>query len=468
MKLDDKNVSEKDIYTLKEDDKKEEPKETPKEKKNKSWKYFFYLAFILIVTGVVLAVSLTQGNTAEQIYVLFQEMNWKYFTLLCIAIVFNFGLCSFILWLYVKLYSKHYRYHQAMANQAIGTFYNGVTPGSSGGQVAQIYTFKKQGVTLSNAASVMVMSYIVYQSCLIIMGIISVATHAKDFLSFQTIDITINGAVIPIPITIFIVLGFTLNLMVIVLLMFMSTSNRFQSFICGKGINFLAKIHIVKHPDETRLNVQTQVENFRVEFRRLQSNIPFTILVSILTFVSLIITDAYPFFCGLALNGFESFKTVGETVDKIFLSVVYTNFHQMITGLIPLPGSSGISEYIFVKLFGSYFNAANFATEGGINAVMLLWRFMTFHIPFLICGIVSATYKTRGIPKEDRIMPTDKKTYYTIQMETYDERKATSDMKYKTSMIGRKEEIAKKIFDKNSKKDEIPNDKNSKGDKDKK
>ena len=276
MKLDDKNVSEKDIYTLKEDDKKEEPKETPKEKKNKSWKYFFYLAFILIVTGVVLAVSLTQGNTAEQIYVLFQEMNWKYFTLLCIAIVFNFGLCSFILWLYVKLYSKHYRYHQAMANQAIGTFYNGVTPGSSGGQVAQIYTFKKQGVTISNAASVMVMSYIVYQSCLIIMGIISVATHAKDFLSFQTIDITINGAVIPIPITIFIVLGFTLNLMVIVLLMFMSTSNRFQSFICGKGINFLAKIHIVKHPDETRLNVQTQVENFRVEFRRLQSNIPFT------------------------------------------------------------------------------------------------------------------------------------------------------------------------------------------------
>lgn len=439
MKFDENNTKDKDKYEL-EDELEKEENSDQKEKKKKTLHYIFYLVFILLVTGVVLAVSLLQENTAEKVYELFKNMNRNYFVLLCLVILFNFFLGAFILWLFVKLYSKRYKYHQALANQAIGNFYNGVTPGSSGGQVAQIYTFKKQGVSVSNAASVMVMMYIVYQSCLIVMGIISVSTHAKDFLNLQTLNITINGQVIPVPTIIFIILGFGLNLLVIVLLIFMSSSASFQSFVTIKLINFLAKIHIIKKPEETRLNVRTQVENFRIEFRRLQSNIPFTILVSLLTFISLTITDSYPFLCGLALNGFNEFSSFKEVLEKIFLSVVYINFHQMMTGLIPLPGSSGVSEYVFFLLFQSYFNAPTFEDGGGVNAVMLLWRFMTFHIPFLITGIISATYKTRGQPKEG-FMASDKKTYYTIQMETYDERKASSDRVYQTKVVERQEKV---------------------------
>ncbi len=456
MKIKKENVTEKDIYSL-ETPKKKTPEEEAKERKKKKIKYISYLLFILIVTGVVLAVSLTQGNTASEVFKLFKNMNFKYFWLLCGMIVFTFILNAFILWLFVKLYSRRYKFHQAVANHAIGNFYNGITPGASGGQVAQIYTFKKQGISISNAASVMVMMYIVYQSCLILMGIISVATHAKDFLNLQTINIVINGQQIPIPIVLFIVLGFGLNLLVIVLLVFMSTSTRFQNFITGKVINFGAKLHLIKNPDETRLNVNTQVENFRIEFRRLQSNIPFTILVSLLTFLALIIVDTYPFICGLALNGFKDFGSIDEVMNKIFLSIVYTNFHQMITGLIPLPGSSGISEYVFFLLFNNYFTAQNFESSGGTNAVMLLWRFMTFHIPFLITGIVSATYRTRG-PIEDRLIPTDKKTYLTIQMETYDERKTSSDRVYQTNVIDRQEKFANYIKKKKGKTEEFENE----------
>ncbi len=462
MKIEEEKVTEKDIYSLGEQ-KKKTPEEEAKERKKKKLTYIFYLLFILIVTGLVLAISLTQGNTAEQVFSLFQNMNFNYFGLLCVAILFTFLLNSFILWLFVKLYSKRYRFHRALANKAIGTFYDGITPGSSGGQVAQIYTFKKQGISVSNAASVMVMMYIVYQSCLIIMGIISVSTHAKDFLDLQTINIVINGQQIPIPIVLFIVLGFGLNLLVIGLLIFMSTSTRFQHFVSGKMINLGAKLHLIKKPDQTRLNVNTQVENFRIEFRRLQSNIPFTILVSLLTFLALCIVDSYPFLCGLALNGFKEFTSAKEVMHSLFLSIVYTNFHQMITGLIPLPGSSGISEYVFFILFNNYFNAEGFESSGGTNAVMLLWRFMSFHIPFLITGIVSATYRTRGENK-DEFISADKKTYYTIQMETFDERKASSDKAYQTNVIEKQEKIMNYIKKKKNKNEEFDDEDINKGD----
>ena len=148
MKIEEEKVTEKDIYSLGEQ-KKKTPEEEAKERKKKKLTYIFYLLFILIVTGLVLAISLTQGNTAEQVFSLFQKMNFNYFGLLCAAILFTFLLNSFILWLFVKLYSKRYRFHRALANKAIGTFYDGITPGSSGGQVAQIYTFKKQGIYLT-------------------------------------------------------------------------------------------------------------------------------------------------------------------------------------------------------------------------------------------------------------------------------------------------------------------------------
>lgn len=463
MKIEEEKVTEKDIYSLGEQ-KKKTPEEEAKERKKKKLTYIFYLLFILIVTGLVLAISLTQGNTAEQVFTLFQKMNFGYFGLLCGAIIFTFVLNSFILWLFVKLYSKRYHFHRALANKAIGTFYDGITPGASGGQVAQIYTFKKQGISVSNAASVMVMAYIVYQSCLIIMGIISVSTHAKDFLDLQTINIVINGQQIPIPIVLFIIVGFGLNLLVIGLLIFMSTSTRFQSFVTGKVINFGAKLHLIKKPDETRLNVNTQVENFRIEFRRLQSNIPFTLLVSFLTFLALAIVDSYPFLCGLALNGFKEFTSTKEVIHSLFLSIVYTNFHQMITGLIPLPGSSGISEYVFFILFNNYFNAEGFESSGGTNAVMLLWRFMSFHIPFLITGIVSATYRTRGEHK-DEFISADKKTYYTIQMETFDERKASSDKAYQTNVIEKQEKIMGYIKKKKNKSEEFEDEDIDKGEK---
>ena len=450
-----------------------------KERNKKILKYILYFLGIIIITGLVLFFSLN-GNTkayneetgvVEEMKVyeaipgtfgrIFTKQNTIiFFFLFLTMIVVYYGIKALNLLLYARLYTKKYKYHQAIANQLIGVFYSDITPGSSGGQFAQIYTFKKQGLPISTAASILVMAFIVYQSVLVCCGLLSMV-KINEVLSIQVIDISIGSTQIPIPVTVFIIVGFVLNSFIIILLFLMSYSRKLHGFILNHGINFLAKLHLIKHPEEKRESLRLQVENFRVELRRLQSNIPFTILVIFTTFLSLFVSGSLPCICGYALNGFEGEPTFASVMNNMFTSFCYMNFHQMMTGLVPLPGSAGISEFVFTRLFTytkpilndegiviwtkAFFTGQQFGAAGQ-SALMLLWRFGTFYIPFFISALVSALYKSRGLKGTERFYKIDnaRKTFLTIQMETLDERKLTSSITYSEVQYKRHEMKKKK------------------------
>lgn len=426
----------------------EEVKE--KQTKKKGIKYFLYIFLILGLTALVLYFSLSgttiyKGEelpTVIAIGKMFVDIKIGYiFLFFGILIVANlFG--AFGLFLFARLYTRKYKYHQALANQMIGVFYNDITPGSnSGGQFAQAITFKKQGLHISNAASVMVMQFIIYQSCLLFLGLISLFKINK-VLNIGIIQIgSIN-----IPIIIFIILGFCLNLIIISSLYIMSYSRRLHNFVINNCMDLLAKLKLVKNVEEKKLRLRVQVENFRIELRRLLSNIPFTILIYIINLLVMILNDLFPYFIGLAMNAF----TNNNIFDLMFESVVFTNYHQMICGLIPIPGSAGVSEFVFSSLFSGYYSS-EFIAAGGAKASMLLWRTFTYYLPFVIGTLVALTYKTRGVKVEDKFYPLDHKTFVTLQLETYEERKRTSDIQYQTKSLERKELLSRLKHQKNSK-----------------
>ena len=112
----------------------------------------------------------------------------------------------------------------------------------------------------------------------------------------------------------------------------------------GPVVSLCHKLKIVKNPDKTRENLRIQVENFKIEFRRLSTNIPFLILVVACFTAYMILKFCIPYFVGLALG---NQSPAAGFWDCIFLS----NYHQMVTGLIPIPGSAGVSEFVFYNLF---------------------------------------------------------------------------------------------------------------------
>lgn len=406
------------------------PVEEPKEKKKKGIvRYIVYLSIVLIATGLSLTFSLWDqfDQVVECFKNSFSTVNgWVYMLIIAGCVTLSYLVDALIILVFCRLYTRNYKYHQAFATSLIGQFYSDVTPGSSGGQVMQTYTMKSQGIPVSSAASIMVMSFILYQTALILFDLVAFGFEFNSIMAIPGIEFDLFQWHVNIPMVPIIIFGFLLNISIILLLFLMSYSHKFHNFILHYVIGFLGKIHLLKKPDKTRENLRVQVENFKIELRRLQSNIPVVILQITLFLIMLFLRFCIPYLSGLAMGYEESFS-VGRLFDASFLSA----FHQMVTGIIPLPGSAGVSELFYGYLFKNFFNQ----NAAIISSSLILWRTSTFHIVLLISGFVSAFYKSR--PKES-FNYANRETFVTLQLETYDERKKSAETMYETAQLSRK------------------------------
>ena len=393
-------------------------------KKNSYIKYILNIVIVLIVT--ISSFCITFFTDYDTITSSFNNVDWLWILASFGLVVLAMLVRSLIYFCFARLYTRKYYYHQAIAIDQIGTFYNGVTPSSSGGQFMQAYTYKKQGLPISAGASIMVMTSMIYQFVLIIFGVLSLIFESEKIFSIPAVAISDTFS---IPILPLIILGFGLNVAFIGLLLLMSYSKHFHHFILGPCVNFFHLIRLVKKPEKTRENLRIQVENFKIELKRLLSNIPFTVLIIILYAISMIVLFGVPCFVGKALGA-----TYELNFANFFHSVFYSNFHQMITGLIPIPGSAGVSEYFFNQLFDSYYGLVNGQTI--TSGAQIIWRFLTFTLPLLLGGIVTAFY--RASPKEqvqERVI--NRQTFVALQRETYIERKQSADTLYETTRLTR-------------------------------
>ena len=415
----------------------------PKSKKS-TIKYILNISLVLIATG--LAIFFAIKDDAAEIWKTLITADVRYLLVVLGIMAGCILVRSFIYFCFAHLFVRKYHFHQALAVDQIGQFYNAITPGASGGQIMQAYTYKKQGVPVSSAVSILAMYSIMYQFILIIFGAVSLIVK-NDFitkLGYIPTTIKINEVPINLPIWPLTIFGFILNVGVIGIVFLMGYWHGFHNFIMGPVVTFLNKIKLVKNPDKTRENLRIQVENFKIEFRRLSTNIPFLLLVIASFVVYMSIKFSIPYFVGKALGNQSQSASF---LDCIFLS----NYHQMVTGLIPVPGSAGVSEFVFYNLFmnegkwkESFFLVLNelgepdpAATRTLCRSSLLIWRSSTFVIPILIGGFVAAFY--RSSPK-DEVHAGDlpnRQTFYSLQQETYVERAQEVENLMETTRLNR-------------------------------
>ena len=317
----------------------------PKKKGQSTWKYVVNVILVLIITGVSIFLAVRTNFKLILHYIV--TADWRFLLLIVGLMSFYVLLKAFMWFCFARLFTRDYKYHQGIAVEFIGTFYAAVTPGGQGGEVMQAYTYKKQGIPISSAVSALAMNSIVHQILLILFGAVSFIVK-YDFIStlpYANLG-TYGDITVRLPMWVLTILGFGLNVGYIAMILAMAYWKRFHNFIMGPIIGFFAKIKIIKDPDKSRENWRTQIENFKIENRRLFSNIPFTILISVCFVIAMSIKFSIPYFVGLAMG---NQSTCASFWDAIFLS----NYHQMATGLIPIPGSAGVSEFVFNSLFST-------------------------------------------------------------------------------------------------------------------
>ncbi|MGI6675480.1 MAG: lysylphosphatidylglycerol synthase transmembrane domain-containing protein [Bacilli bacterium] len=321
------------------------PKKKERKKMNRTLKYFLNIVIILLIT--TLYAWLTLKDSHEEVLAALTSPNadYRFIALIIGFILLYFAVDGLILFIFARLYTTTYKLHRGIANAFIGQFYSNITPGASGGQFAQAVTFKKQGVDVSTGASILVMHYILYQIVLMIFGFVSIVFNFNTFMRGAPIVILD----VEIPVWILTGLGYLLNAIVIVGLFLLAYSKKIHSWTINTGVNIGAKLKLIRNPEEKRKKLMLSTENFRIELRRLQSNIPASLLIMFLFVVRFFLLYSIPYFVIVMLD--PSFTT-----QPIYLQTVVSNsFLQMVTGLFPLPGAAGFTEYFFERLFSTNF-----------------------------------------------------------------------------------------------------------------
>ncbi len=416
----------------------------PKKKGNGAWKYLVTVGLVLILTGISLILSLWNagngdiGAGGKIIWNAICVASWKWLLLIFAIVILAFCIDGLILLVFCRLYTRKYKWHQGFFNSLIGAFYSAVTPGASGGQVMQVYVLKKQGVEVSSAASIMVMWFILYQTNLIAFDFLAIGVEWNRVMSLSSFEFAWGDfrlTLLPL-----IIIGFALNLGTLVVLGLMSYSHHFHNFILHHVINLGAKLRLVKDPEKSRASLRVQVENFKMELRRLQSNIPVTILLSVFFQLNFFLRYSIPYFSAISLDAVQGPFDIANMFHTCFLSA----FHQMVTGVFPLPGGAGVSELFFNSIFRDIFyptvsssGDAVRSFEANMNAAQIIWRFATFHAVVLISGFVAAFYRSRGEDKE-AFGYVNRQTFINLQFETYEIRKASADTLYETRQLSKK------------------------------
>ncbi|HPX71869.1 MAG TPA: flippase-like domain-containing protein [Acholeplasmataceae bacterium] len=353
--------------------------ETQIKKKNQKLKTILQMAIVgVIFIALIFAVS--QLGDLSDLRDKFLNVNVKY---LIIVIILTITYLVFMILphFFIAIFHKtKMDKTRLFLNASNEYFFNGITPSQSGSQPFQTFVYLKHGVSGDDATSILTTTYVNYQ---LIANILS--TVALIVLWIFHSEVLKDKLVI-------VILGYILNLAVLVLIFFLTFSKKFPKLV-QNFLYLLAKIKpfrkiLTKAAD----NTPKVVRSFQKSSSELYKKKRFLIFTSLLRVIALVAYYAVPYFVAKALN-----MNVSNS-DFIFMLSI-TLVATTLMAWFPLPGSSGGVETIFVVLLTAM------ATINQVDAVniMFVTRLFTFYFAMLWGLLAYFILKIMDIIKDKRL-----------------------------------------------------------------
>ena len=329
----------------------------------------FNVGVIILIGGLVLWISMSIGDP-EVILSTVLSANPFYIFLAFLFVLLWQLLVGFCLMVLTHITHPEYKLREGYLNAFIAALFHDLTPSASGGQIAQFYVFRKQGVRSGDAGSILWMEFIIYQTSLTILSLVLIILKFGFFYSEYS------------NLFIFVLLGFLINSVIIFFIYGLAKFKRVHNWIKTKGVKIGYRLHLVKDPDKAIDSIEIQLEKFRTESEKLKHNKKVILICAVLCILRLLVYYSIPYLVFLALGAELNF-------DLLVNSVAMGSFVAITSGMIPIPGASGGTEAIFVLMFGNLFGSS--ITTGA----MLLWRFLTYYLVMIIGALCLAYLKIR-------------------------------------------------------------------------
>lgn len=245
---------------------------------------------------------------------------------------------------------------QMMKFTMIGSFFSAITPASTGGQPVEIYYMHKENIKSAHATIALLIEFCCFQIIEIVLGIIGAIMNYK-IISLRLLLI------------------FILGLMMCSFALFLMLAGVFSRRLSRKMVNFAIrvmkffKIKNIEAKEEAMLNWLKQY-NGCSRFIKTHKGIFFRSLLIVFFQLAAYYTVPY-----LVYRAF-GFNDVGIIRVVFMQALLFTS-----VSALPLPGSIGISEIVFLLIFGTIYPASI------LKSAMVLNRTISFYAMVIIYAI---------------------------------------------------------------------------------
>lgn len=270
-------------------------------------------------------------------------------------------------------------------------FFNGITPLATGGQPFQAHSFSRAKVKISESTGLLLTNLLIYMA-------VTTGFSFTGLFFFNTLTAHIDPWWIPI-----IIVGYSLNFMVLVCIVFLGTSTKIRNGLM-RAIRFFCKMRLFKRFEKNADGLEEYFVNVQNAFRDLTKKKRAFILAFLSKILSFAFLYSSSFFILLALN-------IPAGIGDWFMILAGTSFAITAVGFIPTPGASGgvegsagqVFKSIIITLMGASVATTAMAMA---NGVMLVWRLLSY---YLVMGISLVFYVAlerhfSKIARRERIM----------------------------------------------------------------
>jgi len=340
-----------------------------KECSKKSKKILINIIFIITLFVLTIYFIFKDQSLYEIIDYIQNAKAGYLFTAVGMVLIF---VCSESVIIYYLMRSIQYRVKllSCIRYSFIGFFVSAITPSASGGQPAQMYFMKKDGIDLSISTLVLMVVTIAYKFTLIILGFMMMFTSWNFILDKAS---SVWGVLL---------LGIIINIVIVFALLFLIFKQSFAKRLIAIIIIKLGKRGWIKNYPKRVSKVLREIDKYDKGAVYLKTHIHVMLIVLFITVIQRIALFSVTFlvYKAFGLQGTSAYDII---VLQTFIAIAVDN--------LPLPGGLGATEWLY-KIF--------FMDIMGLNLVipsLVLSRGISYY--FIIIGgaiITAISYFSRG------------------------------------------------------------------------
>lgn len=264
----------------------------------------------------------------------------------------------------LRLFGDKTKFHSCLKYSFIGFFFSCITPSASGGQPAQIYYMKKDGIKIGFSTLIMLVITVAYKGVLVLLGIIYFIFNHEIVSDFAGKWFWL------------LMVGFALNIIYIAALVMLFFNPIWARKAGIKIINFLCTLHILKWKNNERYiaKITGICDNYMKGAEYVKKNVHAVINIFMITAVQRL--------CLLAVT-WVVYKSYALTGTSLTVIIAVQTMIAITVEMLPLPGAAGITEACFIVMFSKIFGSEL------VRSGMLLSRGLSFYCLLIMSAAVT-------------------------------------------------------------------------------